>query len=139
MGPSSHPLILELLKNEYMDTDMIRVLSVKSGSIFCSFAKQTKVCRLAQDGKITEVVKCRICEDQNKTFESNASLSSTTNNSEHLNALFVEVFQKFIGHEDKIVQKNLIKSLLKPMFKHHVIDTTIASLWLLLLGNEYLN
>ena len=65
--------------------------------------------RLARDEKIVEVVQCSICENIEEPNKSTIV---------ELSQLFGDVFLKLIGHEDKIVQKNMIKSLLKPMLHH---------------------
>ena len=124
MGPSSHPLVKELLANESFNSSIMRVLAHKSGSILCTFARKTRIHRLVQDdGKIVEVLQCLVC-DRKKFIRENASADV------ELNGLFKDVFQKLIGHEDKVVQKNVINSLLKPMFLHKLINSGIASLWL---------
>ena len=107
MGPSSHPTVKELLMNEKFKNKTI--LANKSGSILCAFAQRTRIKRIVQDEKIVEVVQCSICENIEEPNKSTIV---------ELSQLFGDVFLKLIGHEDKIVQKNMIKSLLKPMLLH---------------------
>ena len=107
MGPSSHPTVKELLMNEKFKNKTI--IANKSGSILCAFAQRTRIKRLVQDEKIVEVVQCSICENIEEPNKSTIV---------ELSQLFGDVFLKLIGHEDKIVQKNMIKSLLKPMLHH---------------------
>ena len=107
MGPSSHPTVKELLMNEKFKNKTI--IANKSGSILCAFAQRTRIKRLVQDEKIVEVVQCSICENIEEPNKSTIV---------ELSQLFGDVFLKLIGHEDKIVQKNMIKSLLKPMLLH---------------------
>ena len=133
LGTSSHPTIKKVLTEEEFSNSMLRILAQNSGSMFCAFSKKTKIQRKVVDGDLIEVLTCQVCDVDD---ESRKQCNEAMDMDPQLSTLFKEVFQKLIGHEDQAVQKYVIQSLLKPMSKHKVIDSSIASLWLLCLDHS---
>ena len=134
VGTTSHPTIKKILTEEEFSNTMLRVLAKNSGSIFCAFSRKTKIHRKVENDDLVDALVCQVCDGDG--FRKEDCSNAIMDMDPQLCALFKEVFQKLIGHEDQAVQKNVIQSLLKPMSKHKVIDSSVASLWLLCLDHS---
>ena len=119
-GSNAHPFLIELLSQNFD----LEVLSRYAGQLLCVFDKKTKIVRKVdvKNSIIEEVLVCKICSGDDSRSTAFKNLQVKT--------LFHEMLQKFIGHSDKQVQINVIKSLLVPMSNHGFIDADCASLWL---------
>ncbi len=111
-GHQCHPSVKELLANEPLSPKDWIVLSVNAGNLFCSFHKKTTSHRKLQGTQIGEDLRCLICSGDKEPEE------STTGHNE----LFMNLFQRLIGHDDNLVKVNTVVNLLKPMGKHQVIN-----------------
>lgn len=103
-GQSCHPMIKEILISENIDIECFQKLAKISGKILCAMSRKTFVKK--------ETLHCKICNGT-QTFSSDLN---------GLNEFIMELFQRFIGHENNQVKRNAVIYLLDPMANHGFIN-----------------